>query len=251
MPNHVSNTILVGGTEKEVQAVIEFMKADDGMSDFDFNQLIPRPKSLDITAGTHLSEDEKRSEQINIELYGAKNWYDWSITNWGTKWNAYDVHIEGDIISFDTAWSHPFPVIQALCEKFPDVTFSVEYADEDTGSNVGRYTQQNLEELEVDQPENGSKEAYKMAIEISGGWDYHIERLTEPDLEYENPDEDIANGDKYFTAILEVLVEDEAVDASFSQYQIDWAMEYAVKQEMFKYAETLKTLKSIQTSKEK
>ena len=25
----------------------------------------------------------------NIQKYGAPTWYEWSITNWGTKWNAY------------------------------------------------------------------------------------------------------------------------------------------------------------------
>ena len=29
----------------------------------------------------------------NIAKYGYKDWYDWSIDNWGTKWNAYEFSI--------------------------------------------------------------------------------------------------------------------------------------------------------------
>ena len=76
----------------------------------------------------------------NLEKYGHANWYEWSIANWGTKWNSYDNNlIDENSISFDTAWSTPFPVIQKLAEGFPELTFEVKFADEDIGSNCGIY----------------------------------------------------------------------------------------------------------------
>lgn len=73
----------------------------------------------------------------NEKKYGTKTWYDWSIENWGTKWNAYDQMIkEGKTyikFIFRTAWSMPMPIYKKL-EKL-GLDFEVKYADEDYGSN--------------------------------------------------------------------------------------------------------------------
>lgn len=44
--------------------------------------------------------------------HGSNNWYDWSVTHWGTKWDASDVQCErhgpGSVtLQFDTAWGPP------------------------------------------------------------------------------------------------------------------------------------------------
>lgn len=106
----------------------------------------------------------------NILKYGHKDWYSWSIANWGTKWNAYDIVKNNDNeIVFDTAWSTPFPVIEKLAQKFPELTIIVHFADEDIGSNCGSYAFVggifNGEYL----PEGWK--AMKFAIEIKGGDD--------------------------------------------------------------------------------
>jgi hypothetical protein len=67
----------------------------------------------------------------NIKNYGCKDWYDWAVRNWGTKWNSSDGIYENDTLSFQTAWSLPEPVLVKLSEMFPDVTIGVVYADED------------------------------------------------------------------------------------------------------------------------
>lgn len=89
--------------------------------------------------------DEKSFEMLTrtMEAYktcGAFTWYDWSIQNWGTKWNAYDAVFgdSGESVTFNTAWSAPMPVLQKLSEMYPDDDISVMYADEDIGSNCGR-----------------------------------------------------------------------------------------------------------------
>ena len=69
---------------------------------------------------------------INLkELYGYFTWYDWAVSNWGTKWNNpytdYKIVDEAEIedsdehlliIRMDTAWSCPQPVIVALAQKY-------------------------------------------------------------------------------------------------------------------------------------
>lgn len=106
----------------------------------------------------------------NLLKYGHKDWYSWSIANWGTKWNAYDIVKNNDNeIVFDTAWSTPFPVLEKLAQKFPELTIIVHFADEDIGSNCGSYAFiggiLNGEYLP-----KGWK-AMKFAIEIKGGDD--------------------------------------------------------------------------------
>jgi len=84
-----------------------------------------------------------------IANFGTSSWYDWSITNWGTKWNSYDVywHSDNSVVEIQTAWSTPEPVIVALSQKFPEAKFACLYADEDIGSNCGVYVLQNGEHL--------------------------------------------------------------------------------------------------------
>lgn len=70
----------------------------------------------------------------NIQNHGSKDWYDWSIANWGTKWNAYACVIEQDeptILSgcFETAWSPPEPVFRAIAEQFPNVDITARYLE--------------------------------------------------------------------------------------------------------------------------
>ena len=99
-----------------------------------------------------LFEDFKKSENyektieqgkkaiFNLENYGHNDWYSWSVDKWGTKWNASETSSDGEVLEFETAWSSPEPVIVKLSDMNPDITFIVEYADEDIGSNCGRYT---------------------------------------------------------------------------------------------------------------
>lgn len=75
----------------------------------------------------------------NLEKYGHETWYEWSIENWGTKWDAYNHAVSNDctdtkyLCYFETAWSPAFPVLEAMSEAFPDLNFRMAYADEGGG----------------------------------------------------------------------------------------------------------------------
>lgn len=73
---------------------------------------------------------------FNLRRYGYTDWYDANCDLWGTKWGASDTYINdlGNSISFQTAWSCPFPIMNKLAEEF-DVVYA--WTDEDTGSNYG------------------------------------------------------------------------------------------------------------------
>ena len=74
----------------------------------------------------------------NFLQYGCGDWYGWCNRNWGTKWNAYDVHFdqESQSIRFLTAWDMPALVMDKLSRMFR-IKMDLQWADEDIGRNVG------------------------------------------------------------------------------------------------------------------
>ena len=108
----------------------------------------------------------------NIRKYGAPTWYEWSITNWGTKWNAYGYE-EGtdysacDELTFQTAWSAPHPILRKLSEMFPEIVFKHQWADEDIGMNCGERCYLGGEIIDEFIPEG--IRATEFALEV---WDY-------------------------------------------------------------------------------
>lgn len=137
MPNWVRNNVVVNGNKKDLIAFErKHFKTENRERGFDFNTIIEMPS--DIFQG-NIGEEERK-------LYGRNNWYDWSIDNWGTKWNASNTQYKGIGLdnnrvflrfSFDTAWSCPFPIYEKLQKLYPDLAIEVEWADEDIGSNCG------------------------------------------------------------------------------------------------------------------
>lgn len=125
----------------------------------DFEKVIPMPD--DIYRGDLSFEDQQRTQ--------GRNWYDWSCTNWGTKWNSYnhDQGCDGEniIYYFDTAWAAPMPIINEIFKNYSDLYIYYAYADEDTGSNCGRIILEN-NKLNICVPESGSKLAYEIAFEL-------------------------------------------------------------------------------------
>ena len=129
----------------------------------------------------------------NLEKYGYTTWYDWCVANWDTKWNAHDCYsLDDHSIEFQTAWSTPERIIKTLSEKYPSLEFEVSYADEDFGYNVGKYTYQDGEIIEIYLPDGGSPEANKLAEEILGYSpeeeydeldDNSLPELDEPDMD--------------------------------------------------------------------
>ena len=124
----------------------------------------------------------QRIRRRNKKDYGAESWYEWCREYWGTKWDAYDIQKEEDSIIFSTAWNTPEKVIIRLSSIFPDVEFTVEYADEDTGYNCGRYEVKDGKVIDRWLPEAGSDEAVEFACRL---WDIDIEEYRKEMAEYE------------------------------------------------------------------
>ena len=171
MPNHVENHLIFDCPQERFQEILRAVCYEPGadaertgIGTFDFNKLIPMP---DHIYRGNLGQEERK-------LYGKDNWYDWSISHWGTKWNSYsnDCDENSHTLSFQTAWAPPFPIIERLAERYPDVRFTHEWADEDMGYNVGTVEYADGEIAGEDIPDGGSVEAFRMALRV---WDYDEE----------------------------------------------------------------------------
>lgn len=132
MPNWVYNKVSFGD-EKVLKECMSKYEDSDGTY-FDFNKVIPMPKELDET--TSPNRDEKLAKEL-IKKYGAADWYQWRVDNWDTKWLPSETEVIDDCdVEFQTAWSTPYKIYKEISKKY-HTSVSVEYADEDLGSNCG------------------------------------------------------------------------------------------------------------------
>jgi hypothetical protein len=128
MPNWCNNNLTL---QHEDPAMIK--RAAEALDRGEFLQeFIPVPEDLKITAGRVGDGDEQKAleaqTKANVEKYGYGNWYDYSVGEWGTKWDvgddgATDVHPDGKMLHtyFDSAWSPPV----AAYEKLTELGFTV------------------------------------------------------------------------------------------------------------------------------
>ena len=137
-----------------------FEAINDCLKDIDvWNQKINswKPSVSDIECGAETFEEYGRIVLNNILKYGYTGWYAWRGDHWGTKWTANEVSIyttshtrlgmEAHVLC-QTAWDCPAQIVVALSKNFPTLTFALEFADEDLGSNCGRFALiNNVEQL--------------------------------------------------------------------------------------------------------
>jgi hypothetical protein len=162
MPNWTSNRIYAEGTQADLHAFLEAVKWEDEL--FDFNRIIPMPELLRHTGSGQREIDGKKvegwyivkhakydpphekeqvrlftpEEEAELKAIGHRDWYSWSVQNWGTKWNACRVEIDDSSIEhsylkilFETAWSAPVPVLHKMVEMFPKLTFNCRWRYEE------------------------------------------------------------------------------------------------------------------------
>lgn len=141
MPNHCENDLHISGSEEAVNALLAAIGADLPEPKFDFNAIISYPKcfqDLDDESRAAAKEDPYRYVKDGYNQGG----YDWCSENWGTKWNAYEAKrrdYNGTILTFQTAWCFPRPVIIALAKAHPLCTLRLEYF-EGGGAFAGGFT---------------------------------------------------------------------------------------------------------------
>ena len=124
MPNWCNNTVTL---EHEDPAMIARARAAFTKGTL-LHEFIPVPICLTETVSGYHSDPEmqaalEKSQQDNLNAYNYKNWYDFCVAEWGTKWDVggddgYINDIEGGLIlSFDSAWAPPLNAYARLIEQ--------------------------------------------------------------------------------------------------------------------------------------
>lgn len=246
MPNWIKNKIIVGSKIKLKEIEESYTKKEDGVTEFDFNKVIPMPKELEIEFSSKSDdglvlylalinpnikyfgeekdkidifefnkikellegkilifknyniEKEKIEKLIkkynnnfdelielgkiqiaNIKKFNALNWYDWSINNWGSKWNCYNTvfDYESNILTFETPWDPAIPIFLNLTKQ-KNTRMALLYADEDIGVHTG-YVLANNGKIDYKGKFNDlSIDAYKLAFDLwNCGDDYIFDNI--------------------------------------------------------------------------
>ena len=166
MPNHCYNR--VSFYSEDTTAILKlyniFESGTNPKNDLTvFGQIIPEPD----WENTPLAESDikdysfsnPRGEVGELPVYKDKGfgkglyfpstdvnddrWYNWRVHNWGTKWDCYDLSIEDDEMpngfqaQFNTAWSPPEDICNAIKEQFDDLSVSWFY--DEPGMEVAGY----------------------------------------------------------------------------------------------------------------
>ena len=142
MPNWCNNTLVLRHADPAMIA-----RAKDAFAAGKFlNEFVPIPESLHIVSGSvPLAEQAEHEAQMkaNLAAHGYKDWYDFSVNEWGTKWDVGDGDGINDIqpneltVFFESAWAPPI----AAYEKMADLGFEIEAMYDESGMGFcGRWT---------------------------------------------------------------------------------------------------------------
>ena len=134
MPNWCDNQITITGPSSVIDKIEKIVNEESNNAENGLLQFFhPMPKALleteaGPTAKTKAEKDERKARKLE---FGAENWYDWRVNNWGTKWEVcefYGVDKQPDALigdstisfAFSSAWSPPIGAYEKFLENNPD-----------------------------------------------------------------------------------------------------------------------------------
>lgn len=135
MPNWCINELKIKGKGEELKAFKEKAKGED--TEFSLNNFIPIPEELLKYSSPPFKEEWESEEEFGKRIerfkneYGAKDWYDWCVNNWGTKWDVVAEIVcehDGEVeYHFDSAWAPPISGLEKISKLFPGLGFELFY----------------------------------------------------------------------------------------------------------------------------
>ena len=95
--------------------------------------------------GEVIDEEQPFRSGLRFKSTGVMDdrWYNWRVHNWGTKWDAYTMEIDdtdmphGFEVNFETAWSPPEEICNAIREQYDDLSISWFY--DEPGCEIAGY----------------------------------------------------------------------------------------------------------------
>ena len=140
MPNHIDSILDIEGPVLEIEKLIKKVQGKNHgghcCSIFTCHKIIPMPKEIN---------NPKKDL-----------WYNWSVNNWGSKWDVYETRLIKNLpsVAVDaikildstkavtktkiryqwlSAWTPISPVVKKLSEMFPTLEFTFAYIDDGNG----------------------------------------------------------------------------------------------------------------------
>lgn len=163
MPNHCSNHLYIQVAEGQKDFFNRLVEAVRAEQLYEF--IIPMPECLKgVIAGSY-GDDEKDRElkeryDANIAECGYSNWWEFCNSQWGTKWDIYDVDFDYDenerwvSIRFNSAWAPPSGIYDKMAMMDEIESFSATYFESGMcfcGQNInGLDESYEIEEFTVD-----------------------------------------------------------------------------------------------------
>ena len=134
MPNWCDNQITITGPSSVIDKIEKIVNEESNNAENGLLQFFhPMPKELLETEAGPLAKTkkEKQARQARKLKFGAENWYDWRVNNWGTTWEVcefYGVDKQPDALigdstitfAFSSAWSPPIGAYEKFLENNPD-----------------------------------------------------------------------------------------------------------------------------------
>lgn len=121
MPNWCNNTLTLTHNNPEMIARAKTAFANGTFLD----EFIPVPKDLQETISGGFSDSKEQAlhelkQLSNQATHGYKDWYDFCVNEWGTKWDIGDgqgIQTWDDnelVVYFDSAWAPPIAAYEKL-----------------------------------------------------------------------------------------------------------------------------------------
>ena len=126
MPNWCNNNISISGPTETIKTIWESATAEEGGL---LNAMVPQPANV-FQGSLGTKEREECAEQ------GIPNWYDWNVSNWGTKWDVSTEGLEftdnGDGTAmiegwFESAWAPPIEAYNTFCDDMDNCSLEASY----------------------------------------------------------------------------------------------------------------------------
>lgn len=135
-PNWCENRLTVTGPAKQLtefkKKAVSKTKVAKGETKqwLSMNNFFPTPKEL-----TDKESPNRVNPDAMLKKYGAKDWYDWNLQNWGCKWdlNHYSdpetIGRRSVCYFFDSPWGPPEEFVKNVAYIYPTLTFFLEYCE--------------------------------------------------------------------------------------------------------------------------
>jgi len=185
MPNWCNNTISIEGEKAKIEEFKNFLDNNNGKDWFDFFN--PCPQELKDVG--NVSFHDVPNVKL-VEKYGYTDWYNWSVANWGCKWNCdaqdWNITEDGDRATisfwFDSPWAPPIVLYEFISNEMEDFTVDAQYHEEGMGF-VGKFSEGFDESYEYSDLESLDS----IPEDIVDNW--NLAEMLEEREEWENEDE--------------------------------------------------------------